>query len=492
MTSGTIACGELCIPRTALLERAARVSAGLSTLHVEGGDRVVILSHNRTEFLEISLGTGRVGAYAVPINWHLKRGEIDVLLDDCQPKLIFIEANLLAEAPADWLDRVTTIVLDDARGAPRDYATWRDSFEPSTLPASPAPGSMMYTSGTTGRSKGVQRSPATLEQQRELNAVRAALYNMHTTSRVVVPGPLYHALPNQFAMHAALEAELLLICERFDAEDLLGVIERERITTTAVAPIMFVRLLRLPETVRRRYDLSSLNWVLHAGGPCPPDVKRAMIEWWGPVIAEYYGGTETGPLTLCESAEWLSHPGTCGRPLPQARIRIVDRDGKDVPRGQPGEVFGRLLPNPDFTYRNDPQKRVDVGLGDLVSLGDVGYQDEEGYLYLCDRARDMIVSGGVNIYPAEVEAALLSLPGVEDCAIIGVPDPEFGESVVGFASGTGLDAAKLRAQLRERIAGFKTPREIFVLPSLGRDASGKLKKAQLRSRYDELMRARLA
>lgn len=485
MTSGTIACGSVCITRTNLQVHAAQVAAGLRAAGVQAGESVALLLRNRIEFLEITHGIGRVGAYDVPLNWHLKSGEIEILLDDCSPRIIFADADLLRELPGAWLQRATVIVVN-GENPTTSYVPWRDRCAPCPLPPTPAPGSMMYTSGTTGRAKGVQRHAPTSEQQKDMRAIRAALYQMEPSSRAMVPGPLYHALPNKFALHAALEAEHLTICPGFDPEDFLATIERERITTVAVAPIMFIRLLRLPDDVKRRYDLSSLRWALHAGGACPLDVKQAMIEWWGPIVAEYYGGTETGPLTLCTSQEWLSHPGTCGKPLPQARIKIVDADRRDVTQGLPGEIFARLLPYPDFTYRNDPDKRAAVALGELVSLGDVGYQDEKGYLYICDRIRDMIVSGGVNIYPAEVEGALLALPGVEDCAVIGVPDAEFGEAVVGFASGSDLDATALRKQLRERIAGYKTPREIFILPSLGRDSSGKLKKSRLREHYMEI------
>lgn len=484
--NATIRAAGPAITRATLLDRVERTAAGLAALGVKAGERVALILPNSVEFIEISLAVGRIGAFVVPINWHFKPGEIEYLLDDSTPRALFVADTLAASLPASWHGRIPTFAVATPDGAATGlpgYADWRDGFAPCDLPRQLAPGSIVYTSGTTGRPKGVQRVPASAEQQVRMQALRSAMYQITPDSRVAVPGPLYHAFPNQMALHAATLAAHLEIMPRFDPEAFLALVERERITSVGLAPIMFVRLLRLPEAVRKAYDLSSLRWAIHAGGPCAPDVKRAMIDWWGPIIAEYYGGTETGPLTLCDSAEWLAHPGTCGKPVAGAELRIVGPDGHDVPRGSTGEIYGRLHDYPDFTYRGDPAKRAEVALGDLITLGDVGYQDAEGYLYLCDRVRDMVVSGGVNIYPAEVEGALFALDGVSDCAVIGVPDAEYGEAVVALVSGTGLDPQVLRAQLKDRIAGYKVPREIVIVSALERDASGKLRKGGLRDRY---------
>ncbi len=482
----TIRAAGPAITRTALLDRVERTAAGLASLGVTAGDRVALVLPNSIEFTEISLAAGRIGAFVVPINWHFKPGEIEYLLEDSTPRALFAADTLAGSLPASWQGRIPAYVVATPDGPATDlpdFAAWRDGFAPCELPRQLAPGSIVYTSGTTGRPKGVQRVPATPEQQTRMQALRSAMYQITPDSRVAVPGPLYHAFPNQMALHAATVAAHLEIMPRFDPEAFLALVERERITSVGLAPIMFVRLLRLPEQVRKAYDLSSLRWAIHAGGPCAPDVKRAMIDWWGPIIAEYYGGTETGPLTLCDSAEWLAHPGTCGKPVAGAELRIVGPDGQDVPRGSTGEIYGRLHDYPDFTYRGDPAKRAEVALEGLITLGDVGYQDDDGYLYLCDRVRDMVVSGGVNIYPAEVEGALFALDGVSDCAVIGVPDAEYGEAVVALVSGTNLDPQELRRQLKERIAGYKVPREIVIVPALERDASGKLRKGPLRDRY---------
>lgn len=487
--SAQISCSGSRVDGATFDARVARVSGGLAKLGIEPGDRIALILHNSIEFVEITMAVGGLGAFAVPINWHFALPEIELLLDDCEPKVIFAGAELSGLIPARWHQRATIVLVPQAAnegskgGDAISFSEWRDASPPYPGPEIPAPGSIVYTSGTTGRPKGVKRQAATPEQRRAMAEVRATLYRLSPDDRVLVPGPLYHSFPNQLALSAAQLAGHLEIMPRFDAEDLLRLIERERITSIGVAPIMFVRLLQLPEDVRRSYDLTSLNWAIHAGGPCAPEVKRAMLEWWGPIVAEYYGGTETGPLTLCSGPEWLSHPGSVGKPIKGARIRIVDTSGNDVPSGQPGEIYGRLDTYPDFTYHNDEEKRRSVGVGDLVSLGDIGFQDAEGYLYLCDRARDMIVSGGVNIYPAEVEGAIFALAGIDDCAVFGIPDAEFGEAVVAYVVGRISDTAALRQALRAHVAGYKIPRDIVVVPSLHRDASGKLKKSWLQEDY---------
>lgn len=496
MEREVIRCRGARIARSDLAANAARVAGGLDAMGVSPGDRVAVLLRNALEFLEICTAVGRLGAYSVLINWHFRLGEIEALLDDAAPSVIFAHGDLADLIPEPFRASTPVILLDPSDGAgpaglsdARDYRQWRDSAVPFDGAARIAPGSIIYTSGTTGRPKGVERVAATSDQQRAMETVRSQVYGIGAETRALVPGPLYHAFPYQFAMLAAQRADYLEVMAGFDAEQLLATIARERITSVALAPIMMIRLLALPDDVRRRYDLSSLRWALHAGGPCPAETKRAMIAWWGPIVGEFYGGTETGPLTLCGSQEWLDHPGTCGRPLADVTLRIVNDAGDDVATGESGEIFGRLHCYPDFVYRNDPAKRASVARGDLVSLGDIGYRDADGYLYLCDRSRDMIISGGVNIYPAEIESALYGLSGVQDCAVVGTPDPEFGEAVVAFVAGEGVDGNDLRGALRALIAGYKVPREIIVVPSLERDDSGKIRKAHWRDRYLSLRAA---
>jgi long-chain acyl-CoA synthetase len=297
---------------------------------------------------------------------------------------------------------------------------------------------------------------------------------------------MYHTAPNVYALAAATRGMDMTIMPRFDAEEFLRIVERERVSVVQMVPTHFVRLLALPEQVRARYDLSSLRWIVHAAAPCPPDVKRAMIDWLGPIVAEYYGGTETGPVVFCTSQEWLSHPGTVGRALERAVIEIVDEQGRKVPTGESGEVYMWLDAWPDFTYAGDEEKRRAVERNGLVTCGDIGYLDADGYLYLNDRRSDMVISGGVNIYPAEIEACLQSLPGVRDCAVFGIPDDEFGEALaahVELDAGARLDAEDVRAHVRANLAAYKTPRVVEFSDSLPREDSGKIFKRRLREPY---------
>jgi long-chain acyl-CoA synthetase len=271
---------------------------------------------------------------------------------------------------------------------------------------------------------------------------------------------------------------------KFDAESLLQLIEQHRVTSIVMVPTMFVRLLRLPLEVRRRYDISSLRSVHHAAAPCPPDVKHAMIEWFGPIIHEWYGTTESSVVTACNSEEWLAHPGTVGRAIKGARIEIVDDHGAIAPPGQPGELYVGLDFYPDFTYHKRDDDRRQIGRNGLITGGDVGYLDEDGYLFLCDRKKDMVISGGVNIYPSEIESALLSIAAVHDCAVIGIPDPEYGEAVFAVVVQDGsIDEATIRDVLAKRLARYKLPKTIEFRDSLPRDDAGKLLKRSLREPY---------
>jgi long-chain acyl-CoA synthetase len=319
-----------------------------------------------------------------------------------------------------------------------------------------------------------------------MDEMRRTVYGLEPGIRALLPGPLYHSAPNGFGLRAARLAELLALMPRFDAEALLALIERHRITTLLLVPTMFVRLLKLPEAVRRRYDVSSLRFVMHAAAPCPVAVKRAMIDWWGPVIHEFYGGTESGAVTFCASEEWLRHPGTVGRLIPDATLRVLGADGRELPPGEPGELFMRLASIPDFTYHGQDERRREVERDGLITLGDVGYVDKDGYLFLCDRKRDMAIIGGTNVYPAEIEAALIAMPGLRDCAVFGIPDAEYGEALMAVVEpedGATLTAAEVQAYLAPRLAGFKLPRRIEIRHDLPREDSGKIFKRVLRAPY---------
>ena len=314
----------------------------------------------------------------------------------------------------------------------------------------------------------------------------ALIYGLKLNARALLPGPLYLSAPDSFGLRAGRLGGALVLMPRFDPEAFLKLVQDYRIDTIFMVPTMFVRLMKLPEEVRKSYDVSSLRHVIHAAAPCPADVKRAMIDWWGPVIHEFYGSTESGAVTFATPEDALRKPGTVGRIAPGAELRFIGDDGRQLPPGEIGEIYSRIASNPDFTYHNKSGKRAEIDRGGFITSGDVGYIDADGYVFICDRKRDMVISGGVNIYPAEIEAALLAIPGVHDCAVFGIPDAEFGEALMGIVEpqpGVTLDVASIRADLGKVLAGYKVPRHIEIGGNLPREDSGKIFKRKLRDPY---------
>jgi long-chain acyl-CoA synthetase len=304
--------------------------------------------------------------------------------------------------------------------------------------------------------------------------------------RALVSAPLYHSAPNLYALQTLLNEGHLVLEPRFDAERTLALIERHRLTHAYLVPTMYVRMLRLPDAARRRCDLSSMRFVASTGSPCPPEVKRAMIDWWGPVFNECYASSEAGLITAISSQEALARPGSAGRVIGGGTLKILDEHGRELPPGKIGLIYARQPAYPDFTYSNDPGARRRLEREGLWTLGDMGYLDADGYLYVCDRASDMVISGGVNIYPAEIEAVLATMPGVRDCAVFGIPDAEFGEALAAAVQpepGAALDADAVRAFLAQRIAGYKVPRTVELHAELPREESGKIFKRRLREPY---------
>ena len=486
-----VRCGERFRTYPALFGNALRASRGLAELGVGAGDRVALLMRNSIEFLEASIATVPLGASAVPINWHWRAEEIAHVLSDSEAKVLVVHADLLGAIEAA-VPAGAAVVLVDAGGvadAPSSAIAWSDwmrTLEPWAQEPERAPLSIIYTSGTTGKPKGVVRTPSSDEEREATRAVLAEIFQLAEGERTVIPAPMYHSAPNVYALSCALLGMDMTIMESFDAEEFLRIVEDRRVTVVQMVPTMFVRMLALPAQRREAFDVSSLRWVVHAAAPCPPEVKRAMIDWLGPIVAEYYGSTETGPVVYCTSEEWLAHPGTVGRAIGDARVKVLDEQGEELAASEPGEVYMWLDAFPDFTYANDEQKRRSVERDGLISCGDVGYLDEDGFLYLNDRRSDMVITGGVNVYPAEIEACLLGMEGIRDVAVFGIPDEEFGEALaahVELDADAAIDAEQIRGYVRGRLAGYKTPRLVEFSDALPREDSGKIFKRRLREPY---------
>lgn len=504
--TGAVISGQRRADYAQLAERAACVATGFAALGVSRGDPVALILRNDLAFFEASLGAGRIGAYCVPMNWHNTVDEARYVLSDSGARLIVVHADLWARLHLAFPPGVPVVVVatpPEVQAAyqldPKVYTvpagsmeweSWLAGHAPHTAPAEAAPDVMLYTSGTTGKPKGVRRAAPTAEQARQQDEVRAQSFGFPRTGcddvTLVVTGPMYHSAPNAYGLIAARQSGTVILQPRFDPEELLQLVEHHRVTHLQLVPVMFNRLLDLAPAVRQRYDPSSLRFVVHAAAPIAPETKRRMIEWWGPIIHEYYGSTETSIITRCSSEEWLEHPGTVGRPHAGAELRILGDDNRPLPAGQPGRIACRVRGLPDFTYQNDDDKRRRSDVDGCILTGDIGFVDEAGYLYLCDRANDMVISGGVNIYPAEIEAVLCRMPGVADCAVFGIPDQEFGESVHAVVQPQPdrvIDAASVRDYLRPLLAGYKLPRTVEFLAELPREDSGKIFKRRLREAW---------
>jgi len=493
-------CGERELDGATLRRQAAQAASGFAALGLQPGDTVAVMLRNDLPYLALMLALSRLGVHLVAVNWHFLPAEAGFVLRDSEARALVVHADLWPRVAEVLPPGVTVLVVDtpddivaayglDAAatagppGALR-WTPWLDGFEPHTAPPAPPLGSMLYSSGTTGRPKAVMRLPGTPRQHEGAARVRRLASRAREGLRTAVVGPLYHAGPNGAARVALDLAERIVVMPRFDAEGLLQAIEAHRLTHLSMVPIHFVRLLKLPEAVRARYDLSSLENVTHGGSPCAPELRRAMIDWWGPIVTETYGSTETGLVTLCPADEWLQRPGTVGRPMPGMRLRILGPEGQPLPPGEVGEIAvdpgDNALP---FTYRHQPEARAAIDRDGFIATGDVGRLDDEGYLYISDRARDLVISGGVNIYPAEIEHVLVTHPQVADCAVFGIPDAEYGEALAAAVQpqpGEAPDADSLRAWLRERLAGYKLPRLIEFHAELPREAMGKVFKRRLR------------
>lgn len=501
LTSGIVS-GHIIYDAATFDARLRRAASAFAALGVGNGDCVAVLMRNDTPFLEASLGAQRLGAYAVPVNWHFKSDEVRYVLEDCGARVLVAHSDLLRSldnavpAGVTVIEVPTSPEIADACRVPADLLAaapgalvWDDllaQHAPQDGPPAAAADSMIYTSGTTGHPKGVRRRPAGADDRARVEKMRDLVYGLRPGMRTAIAAPMYHSAPNAFSLRAARLADLFVCLPKFDPEGLLALIDREKLTHLWLVPTMFVRMLKLPAEVRAKYDVSSLEFVIHAGAPCPPDVKEAVIGWFGPIIHEYYGGTESGPVVFCDSREWLAHKGTVGKPIDGSIVEVQDEHGNVLPPGEKGEIFMKIGFYPDFTYHNLPAKRAEIDRKGLITCGDVGYFDADGYLFICDRIRDMVISGGVNIYPAEIESVLAALDGVRDCAVFGVPDAEMGEALLALAQpleGRTLDPQALRLELKKHLADYKVPKTIEIRDDLPREDSGKIFKRKLREPY---------
>jgi long-chain acyl-CoA synthetase len=455
---------------------------------VPAGGAVALMVANRPEFVEVVAAAQRSGLRVTPINWHLTADEAAYIVGDCQATVFVADARFaeVAAAAARLVPRATVrlAVGGDIDGFERfeDAIAGHDGADIDD----PELGrSMLYTSGTTGRPKGVHRAETPPSP-----FVGQLFGYVPGESLHLCTGPLYHAAPLAFSLAIPLNAGVgVVLMDRWSPEETLRLIGEHGITHSHMVPTMFHRLLALPDDVRAAAHVTSLRHVMHGAAPCPVAVKQAIIDWWGPVLVEYYAATE-GTATFVTSAEWLERPGTVGKPPTPDHVRILDPvTGEELPPGQVGTIYIKAPDVGRFEYFGDPAKTATSYRGDHFTMGDIGYLDEDGYLYLTDRSADLIITGGVNVYPAEVEAELLGHAAVGDAAVIGVPDPDLGESVVavvelraGVTSSDAL-AAELVAHCRDRLAGYKCPRRVDFTDALPRTDSGKLYKRRLRDLY---------
>ncbi|MDF1856818.1 AMP-binding protein [Pseudooceanicola sp.] len=501
--NGLVVCGQVSLSLSDL-----RASAGqaANALIANGGSdgRVALLLRNSIDFVAANEAARLAGLVPVPINWHFNAAEVAYVLNDCGAGALIAHSDLLNAAGEELLNLVSPSlkiiwvptpsdmqasfgISAEQAEPPAGAETWESLCAAGTGPL-PAPSQpafpVIYTSGTTGHPKGVVRKGAAATPGTPQGT--DAFFTSQT--RTLLSAPMYHSAPNRFAQRTLLFDGTLVLTSKFDAEETLALIERWKITTTFLVPTMMSRILRLPQAVLDRYDTSSLRHVVTAGAPCPPEIKRRLIELWGPVVYEFYGASETGALTHCTSEDALARPGTVGRCQTNARIAILDEQGQPCPTGTSGEIYGVRVDYPEFTYLNRPEERDKVVVDGLITGGDIGYLDADGYLFINDRKRDMIISGGVNIYPAHIEAAMLQHEKVLDCAVFGVPDQDRGEQVA-VAYETTPDDPVTEDELRTHIAGliakYMVPRLYVKTDTLPRDPSGKIQKRRLRAPYWE-------
>jgi long-chain acyl-CoA synthetase len=477
-----------------LLARVNQITHGLRALGLQPGDGIASVLPNGAAPVEMYLAALQAGWYLTPINWHFTAPEIGYIVSDCEAKALFVHERFAAAGAAAADEAGVPPGARFSYGAVPGFtpvAALRDGQPPAMPDARTAGATMHYTSGTTGRPKGVRRALSGLDpdEAAELGTGLLQFFGITAGQRNahLVSSPNYHTAVTVFGGGALHMGHTLVCMDAWDSEQALTFVERYRISNTHMVPTHFKRMLSLPEQTRSAYDLSSMKWLIHAAAPCPIGIKQAMLDWWGPCVWEYYAATEGGG-TIASPEDWAARPGTVGRAWPISEIMIADENGDVCPPGTPGTIYMKMLLS-DFAYKDDPEKTRAGRLREYFTVGDIGYLDDEGYLFLCDRKSDMIISGGTNIYPAEIEAEIIMHPKVADVAVFGIPDEDWGEqvkAVVQPAPGvTGDDAlaAEILGSLDGKLARLKWPRSIDFIAEMPRDPSGKLLKRRLRDPY---------
>ena len=476
-----------------LAARADRLGRGLQALGLDPGATVAGMLPNGADALALFFAALQTGLYVVPVNWHLTAAEVGYILGDSEAGAFVAHQRFagVAAAAADLagIDPAARFAVGEVPGFAPLAELGKDSAGRPKQRTTGAP--MLYTSGTSGRPKGVRRAltGADPDAVPPFTAWFFAIFGLKPFDGHVhlCCSPLYHTAVLNFATISLTLGHPVVLMDRFDPETLLALVERHRVTSSHMVPTQFRRLLALPEPVRARYDVSSLRCMIHAAAPCPPEVKRRMLDWWGPVVTEYYAATEGGGSVIT-AQEWLARPGSVGTAWPGSEVRVLDDNGDDAPTGEPGLIYLRMGTS-TFDYYKDEAKTLASRARGMFTVGDIGYLDADGYLYLCDRKGDMIITGGVNVYPAEIESELSCHPAVADVAVFGIPHDEWGEEIKavvqpadGVAPGPAL-TADLLGFLDGRIAKFKLPRTIDYVAELPRDPNGKLYKRRLRDPY---------
>ncbi len=473
-------------------DRSNQIAQLFRHLGLKRGDHIGMMIENDRQFMEIVQGALRSGIIFTPVSTHLREDETRYILENCGARL-FIGSKKLAAVAADLVGNSSGIEhFYMINGTEAGFESWEEATAamPAERIADESYGTpMLYSSGTTGKPKGV----LTINTMEDLNEIHpsmaafAAAFGIDEKTVYLSPAPLYHAAPMHYNNMILAMSGTTVIMEKFDAETALSLIESQRVTHSQWVPIMFIRMLKLPAETRERYDVSSLQIAIHAAAPCPIDIKHQMIDWWGPVLMEYYAGSEGSGMTIIDSNAWLAHPGSVGQAV-VGEIHICDDDGEDLPQGEIGTVY--FANGPRFEYHNEPEKtKGSYNHRGWSTLGDVGYVDEEGFLYLTDRKNFMIISGGVNIYPQEIENLLITHDSVADVAVFGIPNAEFGEEVKAVVqpaehiAGDDRLAEELIAWCKARLSNLKVPRSIDFMDELPRMENGKLYKRHLQEAY---------